>query len=543
MIEKSYTNKKSIKLAAVTALACFLLTGCTRIGYDTPPIADGTGTSSAIITEEPPKTEEEDKSIPDKYQVKEVNINEESFSETFQLEEVCDNERHTYLMGYEGTGYIQIDTHEYAALTVHVPSTQYYKLTLYMCAFDTGVNVIVGGNRIVSEEGYETFDGVSKGVIYQKDVTAFTPFTIEGIYLKKGDNTIILQSVSGMAYMDMVKIENGRSVSNGFYIMSNAPINPNASNKTVKAMGMLSEFYGKKTLAGQKVTAGTNAEIAAVYNLTGRLPAIRQGDLSCTQEKSPDYGEREKELELAKEWSKMGGLAAYGWNWYAPSDKSHYLSLLTDFDFSKVQTNIDISEASMDTIEALYGSGDISRECYRLMQDLDNAAAFLKELQEENVTVLFSPLPDGGKGGYWWSNAECFRWLWKTMVNRFNGFYGLNNLIWVWNGGSGDYYPGDEYVDIVGENIYNTTGDSGNGRFMGTIYYKSSRAAAMTHCLTAPDPDIMAQDNALWLYFALDKGDCLIDADGRLTGKYSSDELLDKVYNNEGVVTLDELKF
>ena len=129
------------------------------------------------------------------------------------------------------------------------------------------------------------------------------------------------------------------------------------------------------------------------------------------------------------------------------------------------------------------------------------------------------------------------------MVNRFNGFYGLNNIIWVWNGGSADYFPGDEYVDIVGENIYNTTGDSGNGRFMGTIYYRSSRATAMTHCLTAPDPDIMAQDNALWLYFALDKGECLIDGDGRLTGKYTSDELLDKVYNNEGVVTLDELKF
>ena len=32
--------------------------------------------------------------------------------------------------------------------------------------------------------------------------------------------------------------------------------------------------------------------------------------------------------------------------------------------------------------------------------------------------------------------------------------YGCNNLIWVWNGQAADWYPGDEYVDIIGEDIY-----------------------------------------------------------------------------------------
>lgn len=536
--------KKTMRLAAAAALiGCLLISGCEKIEYEAPPTEENTGTAAVSNEPAPSETEQADNSIPDKYQVKEININEESFSQTIQLEDACTNDRHTYLMGYEGSGYIQINTNEYAEFTVHVPSTQYYKLTLYMCAFDTGVNVIIGGNRVVAEGGYETFDGVSKGVIYQKNITAFTPFSIEGIYLKKGDNTIILQSVSGMAYMDMVRIENGRSVSNGFYTMGNSPVNPNADTKTIRTMGMLAELYGEKTLTGQKVTAGTNAEIAAVYNLTGRLPAIRQGDLSCTQSRSPDYDMRDKELELAKEWSQRGGLVAYGWNWYAPSDKSHYLSLLTDFDFSRVSTNVDISEASIETVEALYGSGDISKECFRLVQDMDEAAAFLKELQESNVTVLFSPLYDGGKGGYWWSSGENYQWLWKTMFNRFNNLHGLTNIIWVWNGGSENFFPGDQYVDIVGENIYNTTGDSGNGRFMGTIYYKSSKANAMTHCLTVPDPDILKQDNALWLWFTLDRGECIIDTNGELTGRYTSNELLERAYNSEGMVTLDELAF
>ena len=83
--------KKRTILAAAAALTCLLSGGCTQIKYDTPPIANSTSTGSAQITENPSETEADDKSVPDKYQVKEVNINEESFSETIQLEEVCDN--------------------------------------------------------------------------------------------------------------------------------------------------------------------------------------------------------------------------------------------------------------------------------------------------------------------------------------------------------------------------------------------------------------------------------------------------------------------
>lgn len=537
--ELSRYMKKAFRAAAVF-LVLSMLTGCTEIAYNTPSVSEDT---SGIVSSPPLQTQKPDPSIPDKYQEKEVNINTQDYSEEFQLESVCDNTCHTYLMGYTGEGYIQIDTHEYATFRVHVPSTQYYKLTIYMCAFDTGVDVIIGGNKTTAAQGdYETFDGVSKGIIYEKDITMFTPFSIDGIYLKKGDNIITLQSVSGMAYMDKVTLENGRSVSSGFYSMSNSPINPNADINTVKTLNFFSEIYGKKTLTGQRVTSGTDAELAAIYELTGRLPAIRIGDLSCAQERSPSYDENKTDIELAKKWAKRGGIVSYGWTWYSPSDKSHYLSSMSDFNFEKVYTDTDISEASIDTIEKLYGNGEISKECFRLIQDMEEMAKVLKDLQDENVTVLFSPLPDGGKGGYWWSDSsKSYKWLWKTMVKRFNDLYGLTNIIWVWNGGGEDFYPGDEYVDIVGENVYNTTGDSGNARFMGTIYYKSSRATAMTDCLQIPDPDILAQDNARWLWFALSGGDCLINENGKLTGRYSSDTLLEKAYNHESFLTLDEI--
>ena len=177
-----------------------------------------------------------------------------------------------------------------------------------------------------------------------------------------------------------------------------------------------------------------------------------------------------------------------------------------------------------------------------LTRDTDKMAEKLKYLQDKGVTVLFSPLPDGGMGGYWWCDSvNGYLWLWRTLVNRLNEYHGLHNIIWVWNGGSADFYPGDEYVDIVGENVYNTTGDSGNGRFMGTAFYNTSRAVAMTDCLMIPKADTLQQDNAHWLWFSLDKGESLIDENGGLTEKYSSNVLLEETYNNRMFVTLDEL--
>ena len=42
------------------------------------------------------------------------------------------------------------------------------------------------------------------------------------------------------------------------------------------------------------------------------------------------------------------------------------------------------------------------------------------------------------------------------MFNYFKT-EGLDNLIWVWTteGNDADWYPGDQYVDIVGRDVYN----------------------------------------------------------------------------------------
>ena len=524
--------------AALTA-ALLILSGCTQIVYDSPAISD---TTTATAAPQPAETENTNKAIPDRYRQQKISIKPETFSETYQLEEAEGQTSQHYLMGYNGDGFIALSPYETVTLNVHVPSTQYYSLTLTMCAFDTGIDVIVGDGTDYSGAD-PVYHGVSKGAIYIEDVTVFTPFVINGLYLKKGSNTVTLQCVSGTAYMDQVVITNGRSVTDGFYSMNTTPLNPNTDPRTVKIMNYFGEIYGEKTLTGQQVTLGTNAEIAAIYAESGRLPAIRTSDLTFAQSRSPYYDEEAPDLALAQEWAEMGGFVSYGWTWYSPADTSHYLSGVTDFDFSRAYTDSDISMASPETLEKIYGEGTISRETFRLLQDMDEIAAALKQLMDSNVTVLFRPLADAGSGGYWWGDdIDSYKWLWRTMVKRFNEYHELSNIIWVWSGESADFYPGDEYVDIIGEDIYNTSGDSGNARFMGTAYYNAGAVAtAMTDCLVLPDPDILAQDNARWLWFSLGKGDNLINQNGELTERYTSNVLLEKAYNHESFITLDEL--
>lgn len=46
------------------------------------------------------------------------------------------------------------------------------------------------------------------------------------------------------------------------------------------------------------------------------------------------------------------------------------------------------------------------------------------------------------------------------MYDRLTNVHNINNLIWVWNGQDPTYYPGDEYVDIIGYDLYPDPQDS-----------------------------------------------------------------------------------
>jgi mannan endo-1,4-beta-mannosidase len=90
---------------------------------------------------------------------------------------------------------------------------------------------------------------------------------------------------------------------------------------------------------------------------------------------------------------------------------------------------------------------------------LDSIAAGLSTLQNSNVVVLFRPFHEMNGSWFWWGGKSTtnFQNLWIYTFNYLTNTKGLHNLLWVWSTyGTLDwsYYPGQQYVDIVGADIY-----------------------------------------------------------------------------------------
>lgn len=118
-----------------------------------------------------------------------------------------------------------------------------------------------------------------------------------------------------------------------------------------------------------------------------------------------------------------------------------------DYAFYKADTEFDAANA---TVEGTW-------ENKVFTEDLKNAAAYLKLLRDADIPVLWRPFHEAAGGWFWWGkDAASFKSLWIAMFNYFKT-EGLDNLIWVWTteGNDADWYPGDQYVDIVGRDIYN----------------------------------------------------------------------------------------
>lgn len=538
------------RLSAFLGAALIFLSGCTtQIDY-----------SQVTLAKEPEVTAETDDSkevgqetmiLPslsgsDSYKPSSPVVSALKFSEVYQPE--FNTEAQSYTTGlsdFNGTGFICIGSKEYATITVDLPSSQHYKIGLRVCTTGAKIAVIDGAEEVIDlNSEHKTLSGTVHGAIYTGECQEFTYLWLDGVYLGKGECALTFQSLSGTVYIDEISIENTSSVPKLAYEVSNSCVAPNVSDSVKTVKRYLADVYGNKVLTGQFCSSGTNTEINAVYMSTGRYSAVRCADIGIfTEYYSGSDKNNSDEIDTAVSWWKQGGLVSYSWYWEAPCENTSCFYELADFSINSAYTETDISNLSPTALETYEQTGRISSDGLKLIHDIDAVATQLKLLDAQGVPVLFRPLPEAGNGWYWWGvDSEKYNWLYKLIFRRFTEYHALTNIIWIWDGESADFYPGDEYVDIVGMDIYTDSDISGNIRMKDAISYTiKTKAAALTECGRIPDPDRIVRDNAYWLWFALWKGDYIINKDGSISYEHVDRKDLDYAYNNELYITLDEL--
>jgi beta-mannanase len=99
-------------------------------------------------------------------------------------------------------------------------------------------------------------------------------------------------------------------------------------------------------------------------------------------------------------------------------------------------------------------------------------AQALRPLKDADVPVLWRPFYDMNADWYWWGHKsivdhrKSFISLWKDLFQFLTYRMGFNNLLWVYSTAStqdsliSEYYPGRDFVDVVGINIFDQSVES-----------------------------------------------------------------------------------
>ena len=229
------------------------------------------------------------------------------------------------------------------------------------------------------------------------------------------------------------------------------------SPNTQRLLSYLQSIYGVKTLSAAMANVNWNTyEAQWVFKHTGRWPAINCFDFIHHVWSSPGGWIDYSNSSVVENWHNQGGIVAAMWHWNVPANDGQNYAFYygNDADKKNEQTTFDVRKIFEPN----------SSEYQRMVSDIDKIISYLKPLQQKDIPVIWRPLHEAGGKWFWWGmDAEACKELWRVMYQRFQQA-GLNNIIWAftpaasWGRPFSDgflWYPGDEYVDIVGFDIYN----------------------------------------------------------------------------------------
>ncbi|MCM1558884.1 MAG: beta-mannosidase [Butyrivibrio sp.] len=386
------------------------------------------------------------------------------------------------------------------------------------------------------KENYVTVDGEAVGNL-ATDSKAFAESGISRVYLAAGAHEVSVSKFWGWIDLDYMKITTSEPIPASTYQVSAELVNENATDNAKRLMSYLADNYGSKILSGQYCDTGINGkEFQVVKKVTGKTPAVLGLDFMEYTPSFVEHGSTGHSTDLAMQCWEQGGIVTFCWHWNAPTK---YLTGNWYSGFYAEYTNLDLAKVM---------NGQDTEGYDLLMQDIDAIAQQLLILQEAGVPVLWRPLHEASGGWFWWGAAgpEPYIQLYRLLYDKLTNEYKLNNLIWVWNGQNKDWYPGDEYVDIIGEDIYpgERVYTSQVNKYLEAVNYtEAGKMVVLSENGCVFDPDLAVRDGAMWGFWCTWSGE-FVAKDTSIyaySEQYTEAEALKRFYEAEAVITLDEL--
>jgi mannan endo-1,4-beta-mannosidase len=261
----------------------------------------------------------------------------------------------------------------------------------------------------------------------------------------------------------------------------------NASKEAQNVFKFLQENYGSKIISATSANVDWNINEAEwVYKHTNIYPAMNCFDYIHLYGNWINY----TNTTVVENWWNNKGLVGAIWHWNVPTAQG-----ANSYAFYTSDTSFDISQA---IIDGTYENGIIKA-------DFQKVADRLLLLKNKNIPVIWRPLHEASGGWFWWGakGATPFKELWKMMFDYFQE-RGLNNLIWVWTSEINDqsWYPGEQYVDIIGRDAYNKTAATTNYNEYNTLKSRyPDKMITLSECGNVTEISAQLNAGATWSWF------------------------------------------
>ncbi|MEJ7560395.1 MAG: glycosyl hydrolase [Pedobacter sp.] len=303
-----------------------------------------------------------------------------------------------------------------------------------------------------------------------------------------------------------------------------------SSQPKISPLKVLSRISGKQSLFGihnREPNRKPAAWTEEVFKQTGKYPALWSGDFLFQQD---NIANRQSMIDEAIRQAGKGAIINIMWHACNPTlvqpcgwDKNGVLSKLTDAQWAE-----------------LIKDGTVINSRWKGM--MDEVAAYLQQLKDRKIMVLFRPLHEMNQPVFWWGGrpgALGTRKLYQLTHDYFVKKRGLTNLIWVWDiqdfptlaEDAIAYNPGNKYWDVAALDIYDDKTGFSREKYDVMVKAGAGKPIAIGECQKLPSSELL-KAQPKWTFFM---------GWSELTFKFNTREEITTLIKADNVISLDEM--